>query len=291
MSLKSHIENISQYVKQELDAIVPLVDEANHYRHLKATERLLELDYAYRMQPRTLLGLDKIFAAGRHAEFCRRFDQHADRLKRIPIEETPGEPYWSNGWIPVIDGISLYGIAAEFKPSNYIEVGSGNSTKFVRRAIKDLGLSTRMTSIDPYPRAEIDELCDVVIRQPVEDVDLSVFEQLEPGDVVFIDNSHRSFPGSDVTIFFTEILPRLQKGVIWGLHDIPLPYDYTEGMAVRGYNEAYLFAAYLLGGAGGDAMLFGSAYVARTMPEKLTAMTPELAELGPWGGCLWMRKA
>ena len=37
-----------------------------------------------------------------------------------------------------------------------LEIGSGNSTKFARRAIRDHRLCTRITSIDPHPRAEID---------------------------------------------------------------------------------------------------------------------------------------
>ena len=48
-----------------------------------------------------------------------------------------------------------------------VEVGSGYSTKFARRAIDDHSLRSRITSIDPAPRAEIDGLCDSVIRGPL----------------------------------------------------------------------------------------------------------------------------
>ena len=60
---------------------------------------------------------------------------------------------------------------------------------FARRAILDHNLATTITSIDPQPRAEIDSLCDHVHRMPAQDVDLSIFDKLESGDVLFVDSS------------------------------------------------------------------------------------------------------
>ena len=87
----------------------------------------------------------------------------------------PEEPYWYNGWLPALDGIAIYYFLVQNKPVHYFEVGSGNSTKFARKAIRDHNLPTKIISIDPMPRAEIDQLCDWVIRQPLEDVDLAIF--------------------------------------------------------------------------------------------------------------------
>ena len=80
-------------------------------------------------------------------------------------------------------------------------------------------LQSRITSIDPAPRAESDRLCDSVIRQPLEELDLSVFDDLEPGDFLFIDSSHRTFSNSDVTVVFMDVLPRLRTGVIVHFHE------------------------------------------------------------------------
>ncbi len=103
-------------------------------------------------------------------------------------------------------------LLALHNPSVYVEVGSGNSTKFARRAVQDHGLRTRIVSIDPYPRREVDAICDEVIRHPCEDMDMTFFADL-PGDaMLFVDNSHRSFQNSDVTVFFMEILPVLRHG-------------------------------------------------------------------------------
>lgn len=155
---------------------------------------------------------------------------------------------WHNHMIPVVDALSLMWAATRAR--TYMEVGSGNSTLFVRAALRQAGADTRIVSIDPAPRAEVDAICDEVIRQPVENVDLSIFDRLEPGDTLFIDNSHRSFMNSDVTVCMTEVIPRLKPGVLVGIHDVFLPYDYPATWSQRGYNEQYLLAAMLLAGPG-----------------------------------------
>ena len=153
---------------------------------------------------------------------------------------------WHNPMLPALDALSLMWAASGAK--TYMEVGSGNSTLFVRAALRQAGRDTRIVSIDPAPRAEVDAVCDEVIRQPVENVDPAIFDRLEPGDVLFIDNSHRSFMNSDVTVCMTEVIPRLKPGVLVGVHDVFLPYDYPQAWRDWGYNEQYLLAAMLLAG-------------------------------------------
>jgi hypothetical protein len=145
-----------------------------------------------------------------------------------------------------LDGVSLYGFMRSRTPRQYVEIGSGNSTKFVARARRDGRLDTRITSIDPHPRAEIDVLCDEVIRTHLESTDLSLFQTIQPGDMVFFDGSHRAFMNSDAVVFFLEILPSLPKGVLVGIHDILLPWDYPPQWGSRYYSEQYLLGCYLL---------------------------------------------
>jgi len=210
--------------------------------------------------------------AGRYIELLRSFTRWLPQLQEItPAAAASDAPHWNNPWIPPLDGIALYAITAQKRPRRYIEVGSGNSTKFVRRAmaalrqprrylevgsgnstrfvrraITDHKLATSIISIDPQPRAAIDSLCDVVIRKPLEETDLAAFSDLGAGDLVFIDSSHRCLMNSDVTVFFTEILPSLAPGVTVGIHDIFLPYDYPAEWVARYYSEQYLLACYLL---------------------------------------------
>jgi hypothetical protein len=198
--------------------------------------------------------LKKLIEAG-EASYGKWFDRilaHCAELCSIPLHADPSDPRtpaWVNGWFPSLDGAALHTVLTELKPPRYVEVGSGNSTKFARRAVDMSGGKTRIASIDPQPRAEIDAICDEVIRQPMEAVPLDFFESLAAGDVLFIDSSHRSFMNSDVTVFFLDILPRLRKGVLVHLHDICLPADYSRSYGTSHlYNEQYLLAAYLLGG-------------------------------------------
>lgn len=176
--------------------------------------------------------------------------ERVPELKRIPVTTTdPLCPRWVNGFFPALDAIALYHFIAEHRPARYLEIGSGNSTMFARRAVADHGLSTRITSIDPLPRAEIDSLCDEVIREPLETASLGLFSSLQAGDVLFFDGSHRSFMNSDVTVFFLDVLPRLAPGVLVQIHDIYLPSDYIRRIGTEHwYNEQYLLGAYLLGG-------------------------------------------
>lgn len=152
---------------------------------------------------------------------------------------------FDNSFMPVLDGLSVAWAAARAKKV-YLEIGSGFSTIYARAGIDQAKSGVRITSIDPHPRAEIDKLCDESIRSPLEKVNLALFEKLEAGDTVFFDGSHRSFSNSDVTIFFLEVLPRLKKGVLVGIHDIFLPFDYPESWKGRAYNEQYLLATLLL---------------------------------------------
>lgn len=184
---------------------------------------------------------------------------------------------WHNHMIPVVDALSLMWAATRAR--TYMEVGSGNSTLFVRAALRHGGKTTRIVSIDPAPRAEVDAICDEVIRQPVENVDLSIFDRLEPGDALFIDNSHRSFMNSDVTVCMTEVIPRLKPGVLVGVHDMFLPYDYPASWSQRGYNEQYLLAAMLLAGPGYFDIQLANHWLYRQGAHE-AALTPVWDQLG-----------
>ena len=190
----------------------------------------------------------------RYYENLDRLLPYCRQLASVPAEsdpQNPTAPFWGNTYLSVLDAMSIYCFIAERRPATYLEVGSGNSTLFARRAIQDQQLATSIVSIDPCPRVEIEQVCQPT-RAPLEDVDLSVIDQLGEGDVLFVDNSHRSFMNSDVTVFFLDVLPRLRPGVLVGLHDIYLPYDYPAEWKRRYYSEQYLLAAFLL--AEGDGI-------------------------------------
>jgi predicted O-methyltransferase YrrM len=203
-------------------------------------------------------GLEELIKAheSSYAPTLAAIGRYADELARIEVSASdPRQPSWVNGMISGLDGASFYAFMREREPARYLEIGSGNSTKFVARAKRDGELQTRIVSIDPHPRAEVDELCDEVIRKPLEAADLSIFGTLEAGDILFFDGSHRVFMNSDVAVFFLEVLPLLPAGVLVGIHDIYLPDDYPADIAERYWSEQYPLATWLLGGADVEIVL------------------------------------
>jgi hypothetical protein len=165
----------------------------------------------------------------------------------LHIAETIAPEFWANEWFPPVDAIALFSFIARQRPRTYFEIGSGYSTIAARHAANVLRLGMRIISVDPMPRAEIDALCDTIIRSPFEKVMSEVYGVVESGDVIFIDNSHYCFQGSDATTAFLDFLPSLPPGVLVGIHDVFLPFDYPEVWRRRFYNEQYLLATYLLG--------------------------------------------
>ncbi len=186
-------------------------------------------------------------------------------LASIPMEAKDGKtPFWNNEFIPVFDAVSLALMLLETKPEIVLEIGSGNSTKFLRSAIEFFKMETKIISIDPYPRAEVEELCDRNIRKSLETATDEVLEIFPKRPLVFFDGSHRVLPNSDVMVFFLELLPALPSGCVYGIHDINLPYDYFTAMAQRLYTEQYMLAAYLLGGGDGDTVELPTCYLTAT---------------------------
>ena len=261
------------------------------------------VDYEYNARIRYGSGLPPhpelaaIVGAGRHrylAQMGRWADLPRDfaDVRRGGAYDSVG-PFWLNGWFPPLDALALTGMLREHAPRRLVEIGSGVSTKFARRAVARYGLTTRITSVDPTPRNDIDGLCDEVVRQPLETCDAALFQALEPGDIFFLDSSHRSFQGSDVTVFFLEILPRLKPGVIVHIHDIYLPDDYIAGHVKRLWNEQYLLAAALLFGADRFEILFPSWFVGRDRELRARADASlshrPTAELDLYGASFWFR--
>ncbi|MFN6945127.1 MAG: class I SAM-dependent methyltransferase [Cytophagaceae bacterium] len=175
-----------------------------------------------------------------------RYKEVFHAIQKADAESDVNQPAYNNGFLPGLDIIGIYTMIARAKPATYVEVGSGNSTKVAYKSIKDNNLQTKIISIDPYPRAEIDHLADTVIRQPFESTNFEFIFSLKENDILFIDNSHRILPNSDAMVFFMEVLPKVPKGVIVHIHDIYLPYDYPQFMCDRAYSEQYGLAMFLM---------------------------------------------
>jgi predicted O-methyltransferase YrrM len=182
----------------------------------------------------------------------------------------------------------------QLRPKRVIEVGSGYSTAVALDvADEDDGLpALQITCIEPYPDrllgllrpGDRDRL--TIIRQPVQDVDVPVFQQLESGDFLFIDSTHVLKAGSDVAWLFLHVLPHLEPGVIVHVHDLFWPFEYpAEWLRERrDWTEAYLVHAFLAGNADWEILLFSS-WLWSCHPDQIPG---HLASDGP--GSLWLRR-
>lgn len=237
IKLTNALENLVHSRRRSIFIDYPPTPKPRYGYGLPPHQGLYDLINRYRTHYEALLENFKLFHSGLSA------------IDSDPPKDAT-QPYWKNGWLGGTNAIALYCLPAIHSSKRYVEIGSGNSTKFVRRSIKDNGLVTHITSIDPHPRAEVDGLCDEILRCPFEQIDLKFFDGLESGDIVVLDGSHRCFQNSDVTVFFLEVLPRLTSGVLVYIDDIFLPNDYPPSWSSMYYSEQYILASLLLGDGG-----------------------------------------
>ncbi|MCI3131208.1 class I SAM-dependent methyltransferase [Phenylobacterium aquaticum] len=264
--------------------------------------KLVDYDYTARIRygagkpPHPELEAQISAGRDRYAALLAEIAEIASDFTQIPMggdNEDP-HPFWLNAWFNSLDAMVLMQMLRRGDPARFVEIGSGLSTKFARRAVQTYGLRTRLTSIDPQPRAEVDRICDHVIRKPLEACNVEIFQALEPGDILFLDSSHRSFQGSDVTVFFLEILPRLTSGVIVHVHDVYLPDDYISGHVQRLWNEQYLLATALIFGPQAFEILSPNWWISQDpallAQARATLRPGPLAGLDIYGASFWMRK-
>ena len=168
-------------------------------------------------------------------------------------------PRFEQDWFARLDLMACYAIVRQEAPRRIIEVGSGHSTRVMCRAIADSGNPCELTCIDPSPRATIKALPIQHISKLVNEADDALFDQLQSGDILFVDSSHLAQPGTDVDYLFNVIIPRLPRGVLIHIHDIFLPDAYPEVWRWRGYNEQLLVAGMITSGS--YSALFASHFI------------------------------
>lgn len=202
---------------------------------------------------------------------AKRFEH---QLARFAAESAADCYSFNNDYYQSPDAEVLYTMVRGIEPRQVVEIGSGNSTLLIRHAIRDGGLDTNLTSIDPNPRREIASHSDNVLRCRLEDiVDETVFGKLRPNDILFIDSSHQIKAGNDVVRLFLSVIPSLTPGVIIHVHDVFLPYDYPKQWIVVNrwdWTEQYLLQA-LLEGSDVYEVLWCGHYLQRRNPEMRNA--------------------
>lgn len=162
-------------------------------------------------------------------EFAELLARYLDEFLSYPPYEEVRQMGFGPGY-PGMDALTLYMMIRHLKPKRYIEVGSGLSTFYCSLAARrnaGEGHPLQITCIEPYPYEKLSTIPGIqVIAKQVQDVDPSLFQQLERNDVLFIDSSHILNVDGDVPFLFLEVLPELNLGVVTHIHDIPYPYNF-----------------------------------------------------------------
>lgn len=215
--------------------------------------------------------------------------------------------YFKNEYFSFSDGISLYCMLRHLRPKRVVEIGSGfSSALMLDTNDRFLDRSVRFTFVEPYPERlesliwDTDRANTNILRHPVQEIPLSVFEELQAGDILFIDSSHVCKTGSDVNFLLFEVLPVLAPGVHVHFHDIFFPFEYPMSWIYEGvaWNEAYMLRAFLQYNSSFEIEFFVS-FVMRQMRNQVAAIMPialksekdkiSFYEDAP-GGSIWLVK-
>jgi predicted O-methyltransferase YrrM len=205
------------------------------------------------IHPESLEGID--LNVSRQLDIVKELEKF---YLQMPFAETKKEGlrfYFDNEYYSYTDAFFLYGVLRHFKPKKIIEIGSGFSSAIMLDTNDHfLNNSVDFTFVEPYPGRlksllrEQDKTATKLIEENVQQVKMEVFEQLNAGDILFVDSTHVVKTGSDVNFILFEILPKLKSGVLIHFHDIFYPFEYPKQWVLQGrnWNEAYALRAFFM---------------------------------------------
>lgn len=236
-------------------------------------------------------------------------NQLSTYYSELPFSEEPSDTnryYYNNVYYSYSDAIFLYAMLRHLAPARLIEIGSGfSSAVTLDTNEKFLEGKMQCTFIDPDV-SRINDLLSTtdkqscrILQNRIQDVPLSIFAELEAGDILFVDSSHVSKTGSDLNYILFEIVPNLPIGVYIHFHDIFFPFEYPEKWVSAGvaWNEAYLLRSFLQYNQSFKVELFTS-YLVKCHRAQLEALCPLTLNSEPDfptlqdapGGSIWLRR-
>lgn len=202
-----------------------------------------------------------------------------------------------NNYYPITDATILFSMIMQLKPRHIIEVGSGHSSALMIDTNRIyFNSSINIQCIEPYP----DRLYSLLTEQNkseievydtfIQDIDLSIFNQLEANDILFIDSSHVSKVLSDVNFFIFDVFPILNKNVFIHFHDIYYPFEYPLRWYRQGrfYNEAYILRAFLQNN-NNYKINFWTNFMTNKYHKQVKEIFPSIHE--NTGGSIWISKS
>jgi len=225
--------------------VLPIVD---HYYEPLTNPSRLKKSLA---EDRNLSGLD--LNTSEQLQILNTF-HYSNELSTSESSKERGPHYhFDNIYFTGGDAEYYYNIIRLFHPKNIIEIGSGFSTLLALKAtvqnVAEGSPPCAILSIEPYENPWLKKTSVTLLQEKIEETDVTLFDSLKAGDILFIDSSHMIRPQGDVLYEYFEILPRLAPGVLVHIHDIFTPKDYPEDWVVndgRLWNEQYLVEAFLM---------------------------------------------
>jgi hypothetical protein len=295
-ALRSEVKQLRARVAElERDTSALYVPPGHYYSPIPDPDAVAQLDAVFLNRvPHDLLGLD-LNEAGQLA----LVQELAASYPEMPFEDgrTPGLRFWfDNDQFGHGDAVMLYGMLRHLRPKRVIEIGSGySSCVTLDTNARFFANQISCTFIEPYPERLLsliqpgDRERFTLIPTPLQDVDVSVFEQLEAGDILFIDSTHVAKLQSDVNYYMFEILPRIAPGVYIHIHDIFYPFEYPLLwiQQQRAWTELYLLRAFLQYNQQFSIALFNG-YLWTYHRELMGQLMPTFLK-NP-GGSIWLRR-
>lgn len=245
---------------------------------------------AIRIDEQSMLALlDHFLERGWLPEFARVIN--ANSVTTFPMP---------NGLFEAVDADILYAQIRMLRPRRIIEVGCGYSSLVIDMALEANGREDpdyRCDHVmdDPFPSPLLNELKwkqSKVLRQRVQDYDLSEVRSLESNDILFIDSSHVLATGSDVEHEFRLLVPSVAPGVVVHVHDIFTPYDYPqEWVLSQGlfWTEQYALENFLAFNIEFEVVWAGNC-MKKHHAERLAAAIPHSGSDRVVPGSCWLRR-
>jgi predicted O-methyltransferase YrrM len=267
------------------------------YSPIPDTERLGQPGQRERVwpaEPHPMPGVD--WRPEAQLELCREVFARQHPIS-FPVESVGVPEFTRNSprYAPV-DAWVLQAFLRHLEPARVVEVGAGYSSLVTARVNREFfDERIRFSAIDPYPLEfllqRVPGLSELRTEE-VQDTPLSVFEELEANDVLFVDTSHVVKTGGDVPWIYNQILPRLRSGVVVHLHDCFLPWDYPQHWVFegKGWNELYMTQAFLAWNSAFE-VLFGTHWMIQKHWDDLRRAFPDLVDDDRRrGSSLWIRR-
>jgi predicted O-methyltransferase YrrM len=210
---------------------------------------------------------------------------------RIIVGPCRGEFRWFlgkiyNRYFSSVDVELYYSVIRSSRPQRIVEIGSGMSTRFALDALRKNGRGG-IVSIDPEPRRRLPH--DVRhLRMQVQEVDLGLFQELGPGDILFIDSSHTT---EEAHYHVERILPTLAGGVLVHHHDFLFPYEKYYEDDPQTYGEQEVLLEFYSANTDQYHVMVSASFVTYSSPQTLRQFVPSYR----WfpmrvPGSLWTRK-